>query len=193
MTAKGGYSSQELAKAISPRERGVRGAVRRLFIRATKRVLWQLEGHRFGGVVEGVDAEPFTGIGFYSRPRTSSRAEAILESIGDAEHAVIVATRDEDLRKLWKALLDANPDVAAMFNSLAGVIVHGSLVEARSREGEAKSLAFAEKLQRLADDFYGHGHPSHGAGPIPTFSPPDPPGDPMVSPGFDGTEVLKGE
>lgn len=178
--------------------RDLRGLVRRMIVRFTDGVLWQLTGHRFADHTETVEAEVFSGIGFYSRPRAGSKtAEAILERIGDAQHVVVVATRDEELRALWKAILDANPDLAAMFNSLAGVIVKGATVEARTIEGEAKSLAFAEKLQALADDFYAHVHAASGAPttkPIPDFDPiSDPVPDPMTSPGFDGTEVLKGE
>lgn len=116
------FDDEENARKIGSRERGIRGAVRRMAIKVTSRVLWQLAGHKLDATYqETVNAEVFSGVGFYARPRTSSRAEAILSRIGDAAHSVIVATRDEDLRKLWDSAAFGNPDVAAMFNS--GVIV----------------------------------------------------------------------
>lgn len=144
------YDAETLADQTSPKTRSIRGAIRRMVIKATKRALWQLEGHRIQGTVESPEAEVFSGVGFYSRPAASSRAEAVLLSIGDAQHPVIVATRDEDLRKLWKADLDANPDVAAMFNRATIVLVKAdNTVEIRSRTGVAVSLAPVAELQRL--------------------------------------------
>lgn len=135
--SKGRYSAADFAESIGAKDRRLRGMLRRMVVRATKRVLWQLEGHKLpNGVTEPAEAEVFSGVGFYARPRTSSRAEAIMAAIGDAQHVVIIATRDEDLRKRWASALDRSADVAAMFNSAAITLIKDSTVEIRSRTGE---------------------------------------------------------
>lgn len=187
-------TKEDLARERGPRERRSRGLTRRMRIRSTGGSQWQVTGYTFLGHVETDNPEPFTGVGFYSRPRSSSRAEAVVITIGEAQHRVIVATRDEDLRRLWKDELDEESDVAAMFNVTTIVLIKpDGTVEIRSQGGAAVSLAKLAELQALANHFYSHSHASNGAPPIPTFDPPDPPGDPLEDPGFDGTQVLKAE
>ncbi len=190
------HDSRDLAERVSPEARGARGAIRRMLIRFTDKVRWQLAGHKVDGVVESPPAEPFTGIGFYARPVEGGNAEAILASIGDAQHAVIIATRDEDLRKLWADVLD-KPDLAAMFNRSTIILINADgTVEIRSRGGTAVELAKASEVQALASAFYAHIHAAAGSpttAPIADFSLPDPPGLPLVNPGQPGTTVLKGE
>lgn len=150
MSAKTRYGADDHARSISDETRGARGAIRRMAIKVTKRVYWQLTGHRIGRTVEAPEAEVFSGVGFYARPRPSSRAEAVLVRIGEAQHAVIIATRDEDLRKLWKDELDGAPDLAAMFNAATIVLIKpDNTVEIRSRGGVAVSLAKKADLDAL--------------------------------------------
>ncbi len=201
------HESEEFAYTSGETYRGLRGLARRMAVRLTKGVLWQLTGHKYHGHTETLEVEPFTGVGFYARPRPSSKAEAVAISIGDAQHTVIIATRDEDLRKLWAAELDAGADVAAMFSSATIVLCKADgTVEIRSRGGAAVSLAKKSDAEAAATWDANHIH-LDGSG-LPTSGPlaavlPNPafPGDPKPfiagpSPGsalIDGTDVLKAE
>ena len=189
--------AQDFARETSAIARRMRGLTRRMRIRSSSGAVWQVTGHRVMGNLEAPELEPFTGVGFYSRPRPTSKADAIVITVGDAKHQVIIATRDEDLRKLWRTELDAGADVAAMFNSATIVLCKpDGTVEIRSRGGTAHRLAKASELQALATAFYGHGHFSNGSPPTATFDPMDPPlepPDPLGNPGQPGTDVLKGE
>lgn len=188
---------QDHAQAHGASGRRLAGLVRRMAVKLTKGPLWQLLGHKVKGEQESPDAEPFSGIGFYARPRSGSKAEAALIAIGQAAHSVIIATRDEDLRKLWaKTGVFDTDDVAGVFNgSVIVMLKKDGKVEIRSKDGTAKRLAFQEDLEALADDFYGHTHLENGTGPIESFDPLDPPIDPapMTDGTSDGTEVLRGE
>lgn len=176
------HTKEDFARERSPRERRNRGLTRRVRIRTSSGPAWRVTGYTYLGQTETPEVEPFTGVGFYSRPRTSSRAEAVVITIGDAQHSVIVATRDEDLRRLWKAELDAGTDVAAMFTSATIVLVKpDGTVEIRRRGGTAKSLAFQEDLQTLRDHVAGLFVGGSGSAPV-------------AAPGVGtGTSVLKGE
>ncbi|MGE0547621.1 MAG: hypothetical protein AB7O24_04235 [Kofleriaceae bacterium] len=167
-------------------------------VRLTTGTRWQLVGHRVGSESETPDAEPFTGIGFYARPRTTSKAEAVLASVGEASHAVAIATRDEDLRRIWKSVLDAAANVTAIFNSLAIVVAKpDGTVEVRSLNGTARSLALKSDVQNVDSKYDGHVHGASGAsttGPLTKFIPGFPPVTvPLVPATIQGTDVLKGE
>jgi phage gp45-like len=143
-------TKEDFARERSPRERRSRGLTRRMRIRSSAGAQWQVTGYTFLGQTETDKVEPFSGVGFYARPRASSRAEAVVITIGEAQHSVIVATRDEDLRRLWKAELDAGEDVAAMFNSATIVLCKSDgTVEIRSRGGEAKRLLTVDDGEAL--------------------------------------------
>lgn len=166
--------------------RALRGMLRRVAIKLTRRAAeWQVLGHRIRGERETTDAEPFTGIGYYARPRTTSNAEAVLAQIGEARHVVIIAMRDEDLRKLVDGQVPA--DGSAMFNSASVVLVANDLVEARSIGGTASPLATLADLEALRTWVSTHTHSGvttgGGTSAVPTTSPPTP----------DGTSVLMGE
>lgn len=140
------YDGKTLTEEQSMQSRSLRGMIRRMAVQATSALLWRLKGHTIEGVTETPLAQPFQGVGFFSRPAKGSRAEAIMVSVGEAQHAVIVATRDEDLRRLHKTALEAGPDMAAMFNSATIVIINPSgTVEIRSRLGVAQSTIKGEQ------------------------------------------------
>lgn len=144
------YDAEANAQSISDETRRLFGAIRRLAVRVTKGAIWQVLGHRINNVEEFVDGELFSGIGFFSRPRKKSRAEAIVVSIGDSRHSVIIATRDEDLRRLWKSELEAGEDVAAMFSSATIILIKpDGTVEIRSRGGEAQELATKADVAKI--------------------------------------------
>lgn len=111
---------EELREIHSPGSRRAFGAVRRMAISFTQNVLWQLAGVRsYDGSQETRQVEPFSGIGFYSRPSSSGAPEAIAVMVGDANAPVIVATRDEKTRAASAG--DLAPDESAMFTTTARV------------------------------------------------------------------------
>ena len=141
--------ARQLREDTGAKARDLKGVARRMLIKFTDRVLWQLTGHRLQAHTETVEAEAFTNVGFFSRPREGTKtAEAILQRIGDAQHVVVVATRDEDLRALFAGDLD-EADIAALFNSNVIVVLKGSTAEVKSRGGTAVSLAPNAELERL--------------------------------------------
>lgn len=166
----------EHQKAIAPSARDLRGRLRRMAIKVTSRVLWQLIGHRTDDGRETVDVEVFPGVGFYARPRASDRAEAIVVNVGGAAHPAIVATRNEDVRKDIAAL---GEDETAMFNSQAIVHVIGDQIHVRLPGGTTKRLV-------TVDEHNGHTHPYEDDG-TPGFTTGTP------SSAAVGTSVLRGQ
>lgn len=132
--------------------------VRRFSIAATSGVLWILEGMVDDeGNVETRKAEAFPGVGFYSRPRAGSRAEAVVAKVGsESGHPVIVATRDLDLLKAAELGGAFGEDEAAMFNTEARVYVKADgTVEVRTHQGVAVALAKADHKHSLSGVTYG--------------------------------------
>lgn len=130
----------EWAETNAPDRRGLVGSIRRMAIKLTSRALWQLVGHTLPDArTETRNVEAFTGIGYYSRPKSSDRAEAIvLFPGGDAQTPVVVATRNEDTRKAIAGALAE--DETAIFNSLAIALIKASgVIELRSAAGVAQS------------------------------------------------------
>lgn len=178
-------SVNDFARVTSPRDRSLRAAVRRLAIVATSRVLWQLSGVRnLDGTTEALNVEVFPGIGFYARPRSTAKAEAVMVNVGGANASAVVATRDEGTRK---AVADLAEDEAAMFNSQAVVHVTGAHVDVRTPGGTAVALATLADLEALRAWLLEHTHGGVSSGAAFTaVAVPDPP-----SPA--GTLVLRGE
>ena len=105
-------------KATDPLLLQLAGMVRRMAVSLTTKALWQIVGFRKSdGTQETRNAEPFTGIGFYSRPPSSGKPEAIVVMVGDANAPVVVATRDEKTRAASAG--DLGADEAAIYNTLA--------------------------------------------------------------------------
>lgn len=170
----------EHQQEIAPRGRDLRGRLRRMAIKVTSRVLWQLVGHRTEDGQETVDVEVFPGVGFYARPKATDRAEAVVVHIGGATHPAIVATRNEDVRKAIAAL---GEDETAMFNSQATVHVIGGEIHIRTKDGTAVQIPRFADVQSMRNALSAHTHP-HGdptTGPGPTLVVPTP------------LDVLKGE
>lgn len=154
---------------------------------------WQVVGHQLlDGSIETRDADVFQGIGFYARPAADETTEAIVAFPGGPGNPIVIALRAEASRRV--VTKDLGADETQVHNS--GTIIRiksDNTVEIRTHGGDAERLVKLSEFQRLADDFYGHGHPSTGAPPIPTFTPPDPPGEPMIDAGATGTDVLRAE
>jgi hypothetical protein len=129
----------EWADTNAPDRRDLVGRIRRMAITLTSKALWQLVGHALpDGRKEPRTADVFSGIGFYARPRSSDRAEAMVLFPGGAGHPVVVGTRNEDVRKAIAGGLAENE--SAMFNSLAIAVVKAiGTIELRSAAGVAQS------------------------------------------------------
>lgn len=170
-------SVEELRQEISREFRELKASVRRLSVSITRGVMWTLRGHILAdGKRESVQAEVFSGVGFYSRPAPGVNAEAIVAHIGGAaSNPAIVATRDEDTRKRVAPL---DQDETAMFNTLTIVqCVKTGKIEARAVGGAAIPLATLVDLQNHKTWDASHTHPAPGgATGVPAVAPPDPVG-----------------
>lgn len=164
--------------------RFARSLLRRMTVSLHKGRLWQVVGHIIGSETETSDCEPFQGIGFAARPDSSERAEAIVAQLGDSRHVVIVATRNEDARRIWDALILAN--TASMFNNLVIVrCTEDGTVEAHSEGGTAVPLATKADLDALRSAISGAVIvPNDGGAALKTA---------MLTWTPVGTSVLKGE
>lgn len=141
---------------ISPEARDLRGRLRRMAIKLTSRVLWQLLGHKTDDGTETVDAEVFSGIGFYARPRTSDRAEAIVVNVGGASHPAIVATRNEDVRR---EVANIAADETAVFNSQATIhVMANGEIHIRSKDGTAVQIPRFSDVESIRNALDGHTH-----------------------------------
>jgi hypothetical protein len=198
--------SKDHNRALDPTLLELGGSIRRMAISLTAKVLWQLVGFRKSdGTSETRAAEPFTGIGFYSRPASSGKPEAIVLMVGDSKAPVVVATRDEKTRRAIAGGLDS--DESMMFNSQAVVYVkRDGTIEVRSSGGTAKALATKDDvdainkyLRQQFDPAAGHVHkavvPAAPSALVPASNlasdPPGPVG--ALVPVADGTSKLKGE
>jgi phage gp45-like len=171
--------------------------LRRLAVSLTSRVFWQLLGYKSHEAKQPTtDAEVFSGIGFYARPLTTDKAEAILASIGDARHSVIIATRNEDVRK---QIAQLEPDETAIFTSLSTVVIKADgTIEIRSKDGTALPLPTLADVQEVVDKLnalitaykiHVHGGVTTGAGlsAVPTVVTAANADDP------EGTDVIRAE
>lgn len=147
-------SKQALLESTHPRWIQLAGLVRRMAISLTSKVLWQLVGFRLpdaqGGATgqEIVNAEPFTGIGFYARPPSSGAPEAIVVSVSDANAPMIIAVRDEKTRAAIAGALQAGETAVYTDRALVYLRSDGT-IEARSARGGAAALATKQDLQIL--------------------------------------------
>lgn len=167
--------------AIGPTMRNALGALRRMAVKLTTKPSWQLLGHLLDGVRETPLAEVFSGIGFYARPRASDRAEAAVIHVGGASQPIIVATRNEDVRR---QIANISEDETAVFNSQAILVIKANgTVEIRAANGVAVPLV-------TRAEFLGHGHLFAGTGAPSAPVAVTPPGSSIT---FPGTSVLKGQ
>ncbi|MBA2718937.1 MAG: hypothetical protein H0U52_06820 [Chloroflexi bacterium] len=118
-------------------------------ITLTSKALWQLTGFTLpDGDVETQKAEAFTGIGFFARPPSSGKPEAIVIMVNDAQNPVVIAVRDEKTRAAIVGALEQ--DESAIFNTRALVVIKADgTIEARSASGVAGLLATKADLAAL--------------------------------------------
>lgn len=160
-------SSAEHNRINDPVIMRLQGAIRRMAISVTSRVLWQLSGFRnVDGTTESTEAEPFTGIGFYSIPPGGGAPEAITVMVGGGNSPAIVATRDEKTRATIAKLA---ADETAVFTSKAIIVIKANgTVEIRSKDGTAVPLATKADIDALISTFNAHIHAASG---LPTTIP----------------------
>lgn len=173
------------ANMNAPGPRDLLGRIRRFALGITTRAFWQVVGHVLDdGTTETHDIEPFSGVGFFSRPPSSSRAEVIVVYVGGPQSPAIVASRDEDVRRAVAA--DLAEDETQIHNSKAIVrIKAGGTVEIRLAGGVALPLATKADLAALASFVQGMTLAVSGA----TAGPPAPGTVPTGA----GTTVLKAQ
>lgn len=204
MTSWTGNTSAEWRDGTGTDARRLAGLIRRMAVTVTSGVFWQVVGHLLfdNTTKETLDAEVFSGGGFYWRPKAGANAEAIVAFPGGPENPVIVALRDEDLRKKMAQLAQ---DEAAMVTTQVGVYATSAgKIEARAAGGTAVELAKVSELNSLRSAYAdllgfvqnqftgtGHGHGVSGAattGTIPIGIPPS-----SAPAAYPGTGVLKGQ
>lgn len=175
------------------------GMIRRMAVKLTRRPFWQVAGLLLldRSTKEALNAEVFSGIGFYARPKEGANAEAILGFPGGPENPCIIGTRDEDVRK---RVANIDADETAAFNSQAVLRITKAgkiLAYLAGQVADAVGLAKASELNNLRafvmQQFSGagHGHAVSGAATtttVPIVAPVAAPATP-----YPGTDVLKGQ
>lgn len=144
-------SPAELARSVGSEAREFAGKIRRMVVTRTSSPLWQVVGHKLlDGSTETRDAENFAGLaGFYSRPSDDDDVEAIIAFPGGAGNPVIVATRQEAVRRVIAADLAA--DETQMHNSAVLIRIRANgTVEIRTSGGTALPLATKADIDALA-------------------------------------------
>lgn len=198
MSNKTDGSVDDARHAVSPQMRAMAGMIRRVVVNLTSGAFWQVTGHLLLDQItkEIKSVEVWPNIGFYARPIPGANAEALMVAVAGAENPALIATRDEDMRKLWHQEIGAG--CSAMFNRVAGIVIkpEGPTVEIASLDGMGTSgrLATLEDLQNVVDLVNGfistfndhiHGAPG-GPTDVPTI-----PEDDLPNPV--GTQVLRAE
>jgi len=141
---------RELAEAVGGAARELAGKVRRMIVTRTRTALWQVTGHLLlDGTTETRDAENFAGgVGFYSRPSEDEDTEAIVAFPGGPGNPIIVATRQEAVRRVIAA--DLNADETQIHNSAVVIRIKANgTVEIRTAAGVAAELATKADLAAL--------------------------------------------
>lgn len=146
-------SIETLLEDTHPRWLQLAGMVRRMAITLTSQVLWQLAGFRMpDGSQEVINAEPFTGAGFYSRPPSSGQPEAIVLNVKNASAPMIIAIRDEKTRAAIVGALLQGETAMYTDKSLFKINADGTM-EGRSAGGTAGFLGSLADLQALKSVF----------------------------------------
>lgn len=190
------------AKAGDPLHRKVAGMIRRIVVEFSSTGpfsrpvlgIWQLRGFR--ELKEVVKAEVFQGIGIWARPPAAAspaeigNVEAVAVSVGDSDHQVVIAMRDEPTRQ--KIAPKVAPNETLLHNTLVGVHCKADgTIHAETHAGTAVPLATLADLRALRKWIEVHVHGVVVGEPY--TSPPavTPPGAPV--PTETGTTVLRGE
>lgn len=171
----------EHGDSVSTTVREIYGKIRRMTIGVTSG-LWQVIGHLLlDGKIEARDAEHFSGLGFYARPKAGSNPEAVVIFLGEgASSPTVIACRDEDIRRA--VVGDLGEDESAMFNSSTMIIVRASgVVQIKAPGGTPRRVAFHDELHALWNAYDSHTHvytpgggtPTTTAAPVPLAPEPE--------------------
>ena len=186
------YTAEDLRQITERIWRRVMGAIRRVAVELSDTGAWRVQGYE--KLSERFRAENYQGVGFASRPASGAKVDAVSVNIGNAEHAALVATRDESLRQL----ADLDEDETATLNTQTIVKHTGGFVEIRSHGGVAQFAALKAdidatnaKLNELIAMFVAHFHSGGTGGGGFTGVPTDVSIDPAEP--ADGTTVAKFE
>lgn len=165
----------------SPIMNRVNGMVRKVVVRlASATGLWGLLGFVDGeGEPEKFhDVEVFSNVGFWSRPRSSAKAEAVVVHVGgETGQPVVIATRDKTIQ------IELDEDETAIFNSSVRVVLRKNGTVEIDDGGGAEPLATKAELKALADFVQGLFVGGTGSAVVPAGTVPQP----------TGTTVLKGK
>lgn len=166
------------------------GTIRRMAVTMTSAPFWRVVGHLLiDGKREDREAEIFSGIGFYGRPKKGHQVDSLVAFPGGASNPIIIATRDEDARRAVAAIAQ---DETAMFNSATIILIKANgTVEIRASGGAAAALATKADIDALKSWAAGHTHVVAGitaGGAAVTSATPLP-----VAPSATGTTVLKAQ
>lgn len=189
---------QTRAEAAKPYRDAI-SMVRRMTIRVTSGAFWQVVGGLLIDqlTTEQHQAESFSGIGFYARPKSGANTDALVGFAGGAENPIIVATRDEATRK---RVAKIGPDETAAFNtqSILHITKAGKILAyLAGHVADAVGLAKVSELNNLRafvmQQFApaGHTHAVAGASTTVVTAIVTPVTAPATD--YDGTEVLKGQ
>lgn len=138
---------------------------------------WQLLGVLLLDQVtrEVIEAENFSNVGFYARPAPGANAEATVAFAGGAQNPIIIATRDEDLRK---KVANIDQGETMVFTNKACVYIKADgTIEIRSATGVANPVptlaefnALVDKVNNIvtAHDTHGHTDPQGGVTGLPS-------------------------
>jgi phage gp45-like len=142
-----GPSIEELSRITDPERRSSVGQLRRMVVKVTSRALWQLVGYKIDAFVQTLAVEPFTGIGFFSRPPRDGKPEGIVAYVGGAQSPAVIALRDEKTRA--RVVGDIAEGETAVFSD--GTVVHlrAGTIEVRLANGTAVPLATLADVQAL--------------------------------------------
>lgn len=144
-------TTEDSRRGTGTENRGIKGMFRRLAVQVTRTAFWQLAGVLLldQRTRETTEAEVFSGVGFYSRPKQGANAEAIVGHVGGAENPVIIATRDEDTRK---RVAKIDQDETAAYNTVAIMLIKkNGTIELRLAAGVAQKTILGETY-RAAED-----------------------------------------
>jgi hypothetical protein len=151
---------EALRESTDPKWIRIAGMVRRMAVTLTSKVLWQLVGVPLpddeGGATERevINAEAFIGFGFFARPPSSGKPEAIILSVGDADAPMIIAVRDEKTRAAIVGALKLGETAIYTDQALVYLKDNGT-IEARSAAGAAAALATKADMDALKSAIQG--------------------------------------
>lgn len=132
-------------------KRNEAGRIRHMAVRLTEGGSWQVAGHLLidTRTREVISGDVFGGVGFAARPAARANAEAVIVFPGGASNPVIVATRDEDLRR---AMGELAQNETAMFNRLVTVLCGADgTVEVRAAAGPVQSTILGQTYRSAED------------------------------------------